>query len=913
MRNKFTAKDDLTVRALFDMIVNDEANFDQEQAVNELMNAFTRNASETIQEIGWVLIAVFKSTSFREGDISHKVEFPDREFQKPFEKTLSFLTLALKNSQNFEFAFSLMKLVLQGFESFTKSANPCVRNIVWSEHDSSLFESQLQNQNFPFRQSFLFAENKHIRSGALLTLGVILEFVQSAGNEIHLDAWVDIIESCRSLLLVCSDDKTVLVRHHSILMLQYFQDTSSPDTDDVIQRLLWMLTCDPCKNIRIECLQILEITENTLTCMLTRCFDVDDDVRICAFSIILNFIRMQAIRISTRIEILFRGLQDCNISVQELAQNILWVWFDKSQFNFSTLLLALDSHHFKKECTLILKNLISGSYSCPKKSSILQNSIREQMKIFQILSNMDTVEENLLIFDVVCNFVTQKSEFLNNMDDLIPDVMALVELMLKFKDSDNEFILCALVKISKFSNPSNEAGIRKLFEFYESYLLSERENVFLSDSFCENASSIIDNIFYLHRYDFFEDLFRIIRTRLNSDEHQDNDFLCEISLLLATLILRRAPDNEIVHIWEIIQIYLNIESFLIFLLCENEELRSISLEFFSVYSIIEKTPQAASTQIPILIESLKCDSILLKTKCIKAIFDLILVFDLFGQNGSNLEDEANEAIQNAFDELINLMCSSSEFQYLVIQGFCKLLLHGRINFSMHECVLLRLILLRYSSENSEGITREHVSRFLLLYVKSVSLAKAHITNLIPEFIIGRILENIEVHTIGKEFEFLSDLLDMETSFGANPLIFFEDIIFNLGCICISLNISLEELWKIILLRVNSSNNESQYVYFRLLKKFSYNLSIEKMMKNTVHDQEYPYEIELKFERKIDEFLQKFKRENLGVVMTKEMKNGTRSRISKFKGRKKNPPRMCLSIDSDGTTRSDIDMNSDSEF
>ncbi len=137
-------------------------------------------------------------------------------------------------------------------------------------------------------------------------------------------------------------DKVADIRAQAVLALQRLQDPKD-ETCPIIRAFFFHMECDPSPLVRKSIVRCIGATKLTLSQVLKRTLDVDENVRKTAYKFVADKVHIKSLTIAQREDVVRRGLTDRSDTVRDVvAKYLVPAWLRFCNGNIVELLYALD-------------------------------------------------------------------------------------------------------------------------------------------------------------------------------------------------------------------------------------------------------------------------------------------------------------------------------------------------------------------------------------------------------------------------------------------------------------------------------------------------------------------------------------------------------------------------------------------
>lgn len=707
---------------------------------------------------------------------SRVVEFFLNVMRENSELCMDFLRLVCIGSKKLIHSQDTKLTPLSSFKRSVKRQSMSILD------ESEVFDDEDFMNSEAFRYSMLNSSNKSIRSGALMLVGKILDNLDEKSSVWDDSDCIELLETIRTCLLSCTNDRIITVRVHAVISLKRLQD-SDPDADDqVYHRILWLMTCDPSFEVRLASISSIEISEETLSFLVTRIQDVNSNVREMVLDVVTEKVSIKALPISDRVKILREGLYDESDEIQKKTYCLFWKWFENCGKKISHFVHLLDVEQYFLDLRKIFVKFDQLQEKLGFFTYEYEKCVLEQLSVVNILTKEECPLEMLLAAELFCEIFFQKQQF-EHLDRFIPEATFLIDLL--ESETLHESLLKPLLSICRFTDSHDVAGVRRIVAFVKLMLKhyssteSEVPEFFLPQ--------VVQLCIFFKCFEYLVEIEQYIIDLLKT-EVEFEVFILEILIHFTYEVLKQLEDKEIRSLWFEFKRYLPLVKILQCLAYDSSELRAISLKFITLMAILETNQEVCKSLLPILLEILKHDCGYLQDISLLCIFDLAIVFDIF-------QEEFSEAYsREIYHELLNHM-----HEKITLEGFSKLLFHGCLDDESSALTLKHIFMNVIQRKEDVNFESFILTFFITLLRNDPSKILGYFQNFLPSLLIefrkspgylGMIKElwQFTIHSLEKS-EIMSD---------ASCKGIFLNAVASFACFCIADESSHDEIWKLIL-------------------------------------------------------------------------------------------------------------------
>lgn len=462
-----------------------------------------------------------------------------------------------------------------------------------------------------------------------------------------------------------------------------------------------LLDHDPSPEVRKAVLTQIDVTRNSLPCILNRRRDLDVGVRRYFFTSKLQEIDVAFLAVEQRDAILQSGLHDRDEQVRKACIDVLFgAWLHRANSNLVELVACLDVVADPQ----LGESVMSTFFSIYSSKLFSEGGLPEGY--FENL----TVETSFIL-KMYCRHIGEEA------DSLLPDVAKLVDTLSRFYQyflSGNdvrpevEFVMRQLLQLVGMKDMSEEAGRKAVIEQTETML----SNIELSDFLYMECiqlhikahASINDAVENITRLVIdFRDYYST--TELTEDSQVLAQLKC-LSLIQQVLIIPELDLSPEGYLWavlnEIVVPAVNSQLAVV----QEAGLRTLAL-YCTLSDALTHDYQS------LLLDFVKLAVGTVRTEALKALFDLVLLRRVPTEEQNNLLHQITCTLYDKDEDL----------QAIAAEGFAKLLLHQAPLSNPLE-VLEGLLTLYYLSSQSPGtVSAYRRTQCLAYFVQAFCFSK----------------------------------------------------------------------------------------------------------------------------------------------------------------------------------------------
>lgn len=192
----------------------------------------------------------------------------------------------------------------------------------------------------------------------------VCQLIAGIFNGMEEDAEVsdDLAQEIMTSMLERLQDKVPQVRAQAARALARLQDPGENATfedDPIVEAYKHILACDKNKDVRKAVLASMAIADATMSDIVDRTSDINDEVRRVAYHVLAAKVPLQSMKIADRVLVLRRGLSDRVKRVADAAHQLLEHWFRTSaKGDVLKLLGMLDVELYEKDAVIVVEALI---------------------------------------------------------------------------------------------------------------------------------------------------------------------------------------------------------------------------------------------------------------------------------------------------------------------------------------------------------------------------------------------------------------------------------------------------------------------------------------------------------------------------------------------------------------------------
>eukprot|EP00002_Diphylleia_rotans_P037999 TRINITY_DN8572_c0_g2_i1.p1 TRINITY_DN8572_c0_g2~~TRINITY_DN8572_c0_g2_i1.p1 ORF type:complete len:993 (+),score=229.17 TRINITY_DN8572_c0_g2_i1:107-3085(+) len=571
------------------------------------------------------------------------------------------------------------------------------------------------------------AKNKYVRSKSMQIIGGI---VMGMGEEAEISE--ELYERIRLMTLQRTRDRVPMVRAQAAAALMRFQIEDDP-SDVATNELIRLMTYDSSKEVRQAALFHIQLCKHSFPAILMRSRDVCESVRRVLYQeVFANRITVKALTISQRNSILRDGINDRSPQVVKGCISMMTSWLRFFKNDPIQLLDCLDVESYEDVVVPAMKLLIrTGTTPKPVVDDPLTSEkllyYRLYLEYLKEVKKEDDMENLLpsvsnfakvieLTADVgLVNQLLQASVYLDYQDEVGRRAMASLLTNMLLDPKNAEELIPNLHKALRALYTSERDWIdhfRAILDRLSSKLLVDKEHIEEGKvSLIERIGTVKHNLSAVEvlmndsksrndetdfmRYDQQRELMRTdlakLATELEDLEIREELGWNHVLLLLSEVLkhLKQATYSNYGQLEQLLEVCV--------LPAIRNPLPSVRCHGFQclgLFCLLRKN--LAQEYAPLFLVALKNDIDALHGICIKALFDMMLVYGLQGLDNTSQEEQPCSQLVTHLLDLIH--SEESEIRGLVSEGFSKLMIKSII---ISEQILTRL-LVAYFNPNNEG-------------------------------------------------------------------------------------------------------------------------------------------------------------------------------------------------------------------